>query len=386
MFEEGNILRIPGPTPVPPQVQRAASKPMISHRSDSFRAIMHRVQSGMQKLFQTKSDIAIITGSGTSAMEAAMASLVSPNTPVLVLVGGKFGERWQELAQAYGCDMTVLPYTYGKGVDPADVDEALQANPDIEIVFATQNESSTAVLNDIQGIAEVTNKRDVLLVVDAVSGLGGAPLPMDEWGVDVVVTGSQKCLMLPPGLAFAAASERAWKRMEQAEAPSYYLDLLAYRRSAQKGETPYTPNVSLFFALDEALQAVEREGLDNIFARHLLMRNMVRAGIRALELPLYVDEKWASPTLTAVQTTSTLNVEGLRKVVSSECQVILSGGQGELKGEIFRIGHMGYATPLDMITTLAAIEVGLQRIGYDVELGSGVAAAQEVWTTWLSKY
>lgn len=384
MFEEVKHLRIPGPTPVPPAVQRAAAKPMINHRGSEFREIMARVQSGLKGVFQTSSDVAIITGSGTAAMEAAVANLVSPGTRALVLVGGKFGERWLELVQAYRGNVTVLEYPYGQGVEPDQVADVLKREGDIEVVFATQNESSTAVLNDIQGIAAATRDAGALLVVDAVSSLGGTPLPMDAWGVDVVVTGSQKCLMLPPGLSFVAASPRAWDRMANSQSPRYYFDLPAYRRTALKGETPYTPNVSLFFALDEALAGIQKEGLENSFARHRLMRDMVRAGISALGLPLFVEDRWASPTLTAVAGVEGLDIEDFRKRVAQECNVVLSGGQGDLKGKIFRIGHMGYATPLDMLATLAAVEVGLRRSGLDIELGAGVRAAQEVWTKWLS--
>lgn len=385
MFEEAKHLRIPGPTPVPPAVQRAASKGMINHRSPEFRRIALGVQEGLRYLFQTEHDVVILTGSGTAAMEAAVANLVSPGTKALVLVGGKFGERWLELVQAYRGEAIALEYPYGEGVEPERVAAALAEHPGIEVVFATQNESSTAVLNDIEGIARsVRNSSDALLVVDAISGLGGAPLPMDAWGVDVVVAGSQKCLMMPPGLSFLAASERAWDRMESSASPRYYFDLPAYRKAGAKGETPYTPNVSLFFALEEALNQLTAEGLDKGFARHRLMRDMIRAGIRALGLPLYVDEQWASPTLTAIAGEGAFDVEEFRKVVSAEFGVILSGGQGELKGKIFRIGHMGYATPLDMLTTLAAVELGLRRVGYDAPLGAGVRAAQEVLLQWLS--
>ena len=279
----------------------------------------------------------------------------------------------------------MLEYPYGEGVRPERVAEALAAHPGIEVVFATQNESSTAVLNDIEGIAEAVRRgSDALLVVDAISGLGGAPLPMGAWGVDVVVAGSQKCLMLPPGLSFVAASERAWRRMERSASPRYYFDLPAYRKAGAKGETPYTPNVSLFLRFGRGFGSHSGRRLGKrSFERHRLMRDMVRAGIRALGLPLFVDEEWASPTLTAVAGVEGLDVEQLRKVVNTDFGVILSGGQGELKGKIFRIGHMGYATPLDMITALGAVELGLRRAGYDAPLGAGVRAAQEVLLQWL---
>lgn len=382
LFEEDKHLRIPGPTPVPPSVQRAAAKPMINHRSDDFRKLAQRVRKGLQYVFQTENEVVVITGSGTAAMEAAVANLVSPGTRALVLVGGKFGERWLELVRAYRGDAVVLDYPYGQGAEPERVAAALRENPGVEVVFATQNESSTAVLNDIEGIAAAVRPTGALLVVDAISGLGGSPLPMDAWGVDVVVAGSQKCLMLPPGLSFVAANERAWERMAASRSPRYYLDLWAYRKAAAKGETPYTPNVSLFFALEESLRLIQEEGLERSFERHRLMRDMVRAGIKALGLPLYVDDRWASPTLTAVSAIPGLDVEAFRRRVAAEFRVILSGGQSELKGKIFRIGHMGYATPLDMLTALAAIELGLVRCGVDVPLGAGVRAAQEVLLKW----
>ncbi len=385
MFDEAKQLRIPGPSPVPPSVQRAISRTMIGHRSGDFTKVMKRVHEGLQQIFQTESEIAILAGSGTAAMEAAVANLVSPGDSALVLVGGKFGERWQELVEAFGGRAVVLEYPYGEGADPQQVAEKLAAHPEISLVFATQNESSTAVLNDIEGLTKVAHEHGAMIVVDAVSGLGGAPLPMDEWGVDVVVSGSQKCLMLPPGLSFVAAQEAAWKRMESVQSHRYYFNLPAYRKGVAKGQTPYTPAVSLIFGLEEALRLILEEGLENTFARHRLLRDMVRAGIRALGLPLYVDEKWASPTLTAVGIIDSFDVEAFRKIVSQECGVVLAGGQAELSGRIFRIGHMGYATPLDMLTTLAAIEVGLMRAGQPIEGGAGVRAAQEVWIQWRSE-
>lgn len=375
-------LRIPGPTPVPPAVARAAAQEMINHRSATFRELLATAERGLRQVFQTTGEIAVLTGSGTAAMEAAVANLVSPGDHVLVLVGGKFGERWLELVERFGAAAHVLSYPYGEGVPAGQVADALAANPEIGVVFATQNESSTAVLNDIESLAAVTRNSHALLVVDAVSGLGGAPLAMDEWGVDVVVAGSQKCLMLPPGLAFVASAPRAWERIDNVRSARYYLDLRAYRKAAANGETPYTPNVSLFFALAEALRLIEAEGLEAGFQRHALMRDMVRAGVAALGLTPFVADRWASPTVTAV--TGELDIEAFRKRIAAECDIVLAGGQGELKGRLFRIGHMGYATPLDMLTTLAGVEFTLLRMGHPVELGAGVRAAQEVWSKWLS--
>jgi aspartate aminotransferase-like enzyme len=375
MFDEAKHLRIPGPSPVPPSVQRESSRPMVAHRSSDFMNLAKQCINDLKEVFQTNGQIAILTGSGTAAMESAVANLISPQDTALVLSGGKFGERWTELVKAYKGNPTVISIPYGQGVDVKQVEQVLQSRPDIKVVFATQNESSTAVMNDIEGIAAVTKAHDAILVVDAVSGLGGIPLYMDAWGVDVVVTGSQKCLMLPPGLSFVAANEKAINRMKANQSPRYYFNLAAYFDDV----LPYTPNVALFYGLRESLRLIKEEGLENSYKRHRLMRDMVRAGIKAMGLPLFVDEESASLTVTAVSGVEGLDVEAFRKLVEKKCGVILASGQGEMKGKIFRIGHMGYATPLDMLATLAAIEVGLILSGFSVTPGIGVKAAEEVW-------
>jgi len=383
---EQQHLRIPGPTPVPPRVMRAAARPVVNHRGAAFRELYKQVTAELKNVFQTQGEVMIITGSGTAAMEAAVVNLVSPGEKVLVLVGGKFGERWGEIARAYGAQVIEWRYDWRQGAEPEELARRLAADPDIVAVFATHNESSTGVMNDIEGLSRARDlggrRHRALLIVDSVSALGGAPLPMDAWGVDAVVTGSQKCLMVPPGLSFVALGQRALERLEQITTGRYYLDLRAYRKAAAAGESPYTPAVTLVFALQEALAMLAEEGLENSFARHRLMRDMVRAGIKALGLPLWTDERWASPTVTAVEGAPGLEVEPFRKLVRDRFGVELAGGQGELKGRIFRIGHMGYAGPLDMIAALAAIEQGLAASGFPVKLGAGVAAAQEVWARW----
>ena len=386
MQSEQQHLRIPGPSPVPPRVVRAASRPMVNHRGAAFRELYKQVTSQMRDVFQTSGEVMLITGSGTAAMEAAVVNLVSPGEKMLALVGGKFGERWAEIGRAFGAEVIELRYDWRRGADPAELSARLAADPDIVAVFATHNESSTGVLNDIEGLSRARElggrRHKALLVVDSISALGGAPLPMDAWGVDVVVTGSQKCLMLPPGLSFVALGQAALERLEQVTTGRYYLDLRAYRKAAAAGESPYTPAVSLVFALQESLAMLAEEGLEKAYARHRLMRDMVRAGVKALGLPLYTDERWASPTVTAVEGAPGLDVEAFRRLVLREFGVELAGGQGQLKGKIFRIGHMGYAGPLDMIAALAAVEQGLAKSGFPVQLGAGVAAAQEVWSRW----
>lgn len=354
---------------------------MMWHRSPEFIQLFQRVEAGLKALFETSGDVMIIAGSGTAGMESAVANLLSPGEECLVLSGGKFGERWVEIVQAFGAEPVVLNYPYGSAVDPGAVADMLDRHPDARVVFATQNESSTAVLNDIEAIARVAKERERLLVVDAVSSLGGTPLPMDAWGVDVVVTGSQKCLMTPPGLAFVAVSEAAWEKAKSAQASRYYLDWALYRKAARTSESPFTSAVSLMYQVDEALNLLAQEGAEARFARHRLMRAMVREAMAALGFPLFVADEAASPTLTAARG-GAVDAEALRKAVLAKTGVIISGGQGELKGEIFRIGHMGAATPLDMVTTVAAVEMGLAEVGGPVKFGVGVRRAMEVWQTW----
>jgi aspartate aminotransferase-like enzyme len=378
---EDQRLRIPGPTPIPPQVARAMGRPMISHRGSEFRAIMHEVSTGLQYVFQTSNECLTITGSATAAMEAAVANLVAPKTPVLAVVSGKFGERWRDLLLAFGADAEVLEVQWGQGVSPEALADALDRTP-AEVVFLTHNESSTAVRHDIAAAARVCRQRGSLVVVDAVSSLGGAEFRTDQWGIDVVVSGSQKCLMLPPGLSFLAVSEAAWQRMESVPSPRYYLDLPRYRRTAQEGETPYTPAVSLILGLQESLRMIRAEGLEVAWERHRLMKQMVRQGLQSLGLELFVPEKWASPTVTAASGPRGLDVDAWRKSLQRQTGVVLSGGQDQLSGRIFRVGHMGYTTPLEMLATLAAIELGLAAAGLGVKRGAGVAAAEEVWLRW----
>jgi len=381
VFDGDKLLRVPGPTPVPSRVALASARPMLWHRSPEFVELFRRVESRLKALFETEGDVLIIAGSGTAAMESAVANLTSPGEEVVVLNGGKFGERWLELAHAFGAKPIELKYPYGQGVEPDALDRVLAQNPGAKVVYATQNESSTAVLNDIEALAKVARAHDALLVVDAVSSLGGAPLPMDAWGVDVVVTGSQKCLMLPPGLAFVGVSPRAWEKARASRGHRYYFDWSRYKKAAQNAESPYTSAVSLMYALDESLAMMEEEGKEARFERHRLMRAMVREGLRALGFTLFVEDRWASPTLTAA-TGGGVDPEALRKAVRKKTGVTFAGGQGDLKGKIFRIGHMGAATPLDMVTTLAAVEMGLAELGAPVAWGRGAGRALEVWKSW----
>ncbi|HET7558676.1 MAG TPA: alanine--glyoxylate aminotransferase family protein [Limnochordia bacterium] len=382
MFHESLALRTPGPTPLPPSVQLAAARPAIYHRGPTFEGLYRRCAEGLQRIFGTAHEVLLLTASSTGAMEAAVAASVWPGAKATVLVGGKFGERWAELCTAYGCMAEVLPYPVGEGARPESLDAHLAAHPGTEVVFATYNESSTAVCNDVAALAETAHRHGALIVVDAVSIAGGAPLEMDAWGLDVVVAGSQKCLMIPPGLGFIALNERAWARAAGSPSPRYYLDPVRHKKAAMKGQTPYTPNTQLIVQLAAALDLIESEGLPAVFARHRLLRAMVRAGGAALGCPPFVDERWASPTLTAFLPPDGVRVPALTAALRERFGVEIVGGQGELAATIFRIGHMGYVTPADMIVALAALEHGLAAQGHAVRWGAGLSAAQEVWAKW----
>lgn len=372
MFSDRKQLRIPGPTPVPHKVLAAGAGPMANHRGPDFKSQLANILERLKPVFQTENTIIGLTGSGTSAMEAAVANLINPNDSVLVLSGGVFGDRWAQICRAFQADVHVLEYPWGEGIAPEAAADYLRRHSHIKAVFATHNESSTGVLNDIAGIGAAIADFDCLYIVDAVSSLGGVDLKTDEWGIDVVCTASQKCLMAPPGLAFISISNRAKERMKAVSSPRFYLDLQSYLEMLERSETPYTPNISHFYALEEALNIIEAEGLEQIFSRHLLMRDMVRAGISALGLPLLVADQWASPTVTAVKPDFD-DVSGFVASLRDDFGVELAGGQGRLAGRVFRIGHMGYATPLDMLTTLAAIETKLGRFG------QATTAAEQVW-------
>ncbi len=371
-------LRIPGPTPVPHKVLAAASNPMVNHRGPEFSEKFVSVLNRLKPVFKTENIILAITGSGTAAMEAAVANLVNENDPVLVLSGGVFGDRWAKICNSFKAKVHLMEYSWSQGADPNLVAEFLQKHPEIKVVFATHNESSTAVLNDIESIGAVVKESSALYVVDAVSSLGGVNIETDRWGIDVVCTASQKCLLSPPGLAFISLSEQARTRMQEVTSPRFYLDLQNYIDILAKNETPFTPNISHFYSLDIALELIEREGLDQIFMRHELMRDMIRAGMRTLGLDLYVDDRWASPTVTAVKPAN-LDVAHFIADLRDNYGVELAGGHGKLQGQVFRIGHMGYATPLDMLTTLAAMETWFGKTG------KAVGAAEQVWRQFRSQ-
>ncbi len=371
-------LMTAGPTPVPPAVSQAMATPMLYHRAPAFVELYERVLAKLPKVFQTSNDVLTFAASGSGAMDSAAANLVRPGTKTLAAAAGKFGERWIELNEAYGADVVSYEPGWGERLDAAEFDRLLSENAGIEVVFATLSETSTGIVNDIQAIAEVVNRHGAILVVDAVSGLGAAELKQDEWGVDVVVAGSQKALMIPPGLAFASVSQKALDYVEARPGGRYYFDWVKTAKSQRKGNSPFTPAVPLFQGLDVALDMIEQEGLDNVFARHDLLARATRAGIAGLGLELYGNPDERSTVVTALELPETVDgnkVPGtLRKL-----GITANGGQDHLKGKILRIAHCGYFGAFDILTSLSGLEIALAQLGHEVEHGTGVGAAQRVF-------
>jgi serine---pyruvate transaminase len=371
-------LMTAGPTPIPPAVSQAMATPMLYHRAPAFVELYERVLAKLPAVFRTANDVLTFAASGSGALESAAANLVRPQTKVLACAAGKFGERWIELSEAYGADLARYEPGWGARLDAGEIDRLLAERPGTEIVFTTHSETSTGVVHDVQAIAEVTERHGALLVVDAVSSLGAAELRQDEWGIDVVVGGSQKALMCPPGLAFASVSERALDHVAQRPGGRYYFDWTRTASSQATGDSPFTPAVSLFLGLDVALDLIEQEGLDNVLARHALLARATRAGAAGLGLELFGDPDERSTVVTALELPDTIDgakVPGaLRKL-----GITANGGQNQLKGRILRIAHVGYFGAFDILTSLAGLEMVLQQLGHEVELGAGVAAAQRVF-------
>lgn len=360
-------LRIPGPTPCPPEVLAASARQMINHRGREFAQLLGRVAERLKRFYQTQHDVLILTTSGTGGLEAAIVNTLSPGDRVLAVIIGEFGQRFAEIAETYGAQVVRLEYEPGHAADPEDVARALAQHPDAKAVLVTHNETSTGVTNPLADIACAVREADRLLLVDAVSSLSSIPVETDAWGLDVVVSGSQKGWMVPPGLAFVSMSPRAWEAYSQARMPRVYFDLGRHKKFLERGQTPWTPAVSVLFALDVALEMMEREGMENIFARHAHIGEMTRAGVKALGLKLLAaDERYASNTVTAVRVPEGVDDRVLRRLLEDEYGVELAGGQGELQGKVFRIGHLGWVTEQDIRQVLDALAQALPRVGYEL--------------------
>ncbi|TMA76372.1 MAG: alanine--glyoxylate aminotransferase family protein [Deltaproteobacteria bacterium] len=368
-------LLTPGPTPVPERLSLRMARPIVHHRSPEFEAVFGRVREGLGWLFQTKQDVLVFAASGTGAMEAAFVNFLRKGDTAVVVDGGKFGERWGKFAKAYGVNAVTLKCEWGHPVDPAAVTSALRENPQAKAVYVQANESSTGVYHPIRELAQVTAKTGAILVVDAISALGAMTLPMDEWGIDVLVSAGHKALGLPPGIAFLAAGEKAWKLNESADLPRFYFDIKRERENQRKNQTAWTPAIALVEGLDESLAMFREEGLENVFARHERMARAARAGMQALGLTLY--SKSPSSAMTTVVAPDGVDSEKLVKHLFNRYGIKLVGGQDGAKGRVFRIAHLGYFDDFDMLVVIGAVERGLHDLGARVELGAGLAAAQQ---------
>src|ERR1700704_465414 len=382
-----NRLFTPGPTPILPAAQTAMASFSMHHRTADFRALYTRVLADMKDFIGTRNDVLILASSGTGAMEGSVSNLTSPGDKVLVLTAGKFGERWRDLAKAFGCVVEVLSAPYGETLSLDPIRQKL--SPDVRAVYVQATESSTGARHDVKGIAKLVRARsdETLLVVDAITGLGTTPFDVDGWGIDVIIGGSQKALMIPPGLAYCAVSERAWKRMETAKSPRYYFDFRKERKAAAKGESAFTPATSLFAALGAALDFVRQMGNGDVAAgRKALVDNaelaaeMTRAGVKALGLELFAPSAPAG-ALTAIRSPVGFDSSKIVKEFRERFSAVVANGQGDdMKGKLFRVAHIGYYDYLDTVGLLAALEQVLGIVtGKDVEFGSAVRAAQEVY-------
>lgn len=379
-----DYLLAPGPTPVPARVLLAMANPLLHHRTPQFSAIFADARAGLKKLFQTEQDVLMLAASGTGAMEAAVTNCFSAGDEVIVVNAGKFGERWLKLCKAFELAPIEIRCEWGEAVTVEQIERALGEHPQAKGVFLQASETSTTAVHPVERIAALTRQRDTLLVVDGITAVGVYDLPMDRWGVDVLVTGSQKALMLPPGLAFIALSERAWTRQGESRQRRFYFDLARERDNQAKNTTAWTPAISLVVGLREALAMLEEEGLENAFARQALQAEATRAAAAALGLKL-VAPKNPSPASTGIYTPE--GVEGGKMVgyLRDKMRVTFAGGQDHLKGKIVRIAHLGYVDTFDTVTAIAALEMALQRFGHPLELGRGVGAAQRVLMAALPK-
>jgi len=379
-----DYLLAPGPTPVPARVLLAMANPLIHHRTPQFSAIFADARAGLKKLYQTEQDVLMLAASGTGAMESAVTNCFSAGDEVIVVNAGKFGERWLKLCKAFELEPIEIRCEWGEAVAVEQVERALREHPKARGVFLQASETSTTAVHPVEQIAALTRRSEALLVVDGITAVGVYDLPMDRWGVDVLVTGSQKALMLPPGLAFIALGERAWARQKESRQRRFYFDLARERDNQAKNTTAWTPAISLVIGLREALAMLEEEGLQNAFARQARQAEATRAAAAALGLKL-VAPKNPSPASTGIYTPE--KVEGGKMVayLRDKMRVTFAGGQDHLKGKIVRIAHLGYVGTFDTIVAIAALEMALQRFGHELELGRGVGAAQRVLSAALPK-
>ncbi len=379
-MKDKTFLMIPGPTPVPERVLLEIAKHPMGHRSSEFSKILESVYSDLKYVFQTKNDVLVYTASGTGAMDAALSNLINPNDKVLSLVIGNFGQRWAKIAKALGADVETIEVEPGNAIDPAVLKERLaqDTNKEIKIVTLTHNETSTGVTNNVKELVALIKEHGAISVVDGVTSIGAIECKMDEWGIDVLVSGSQKGFMLPPGLAFLAASEKAWAKHKECERPNFYFNWEANRKSVLDNSTAFTPAVSLFAGLKVALEMIKEEGIENVVARHTKLANGLRAAVKAIGLKLFAtDETTASNSITAIYPPEGISVPDIRKVLKNDYDIVVANGQNKLKDKIFRMGTLGFVSERDVITAVGALEATLYKLGHKFELGKGVATLIE---------
>ena len=361
----GQNLRVPGPVPCPPEVLDTLTTPLINHRGPEFKDILYSVTDQLKKVFMTTNDLYILTASGTGALEACLVNTLSPGDKVLAAITGSFGQRFADIAEAYGARVARLEFQWGAAADPQAIRAALEADPDVKAVLVTHNETSTGVTNDLEAISDIVKVEfDKLLLVDAISSLGCIPLPSDRWGCDVVAAGSQKGLMVPPGLSFISFSPGAWQAQREARMPRYYYDLAAAQSYLERGQTPFTPAVSLFYALALALDNLLSQGLEEVFRRHAYIGAVTRERVKGLGLTLLADESCASNTVTAVRVPEGVDSRALVSILRTEHAVVVAGGQGRLEGKVFRIGHMGDVAEEEIEGLFTALKATLSGLGY----------------------
>jgi len=379
-MKSAQYLLIPGPTPIPLRVARAMDRPMINHRGPEFRAIVEEVLGGVKRICRTQENLLIYPASGTGGLEAAVANFIAPGEKVLAVSIGVFGDRFAEIASRFGARTEKMDFPWGSGADPDQIRDRINKDKkgEIKAILITHNETSTGACNDIKAIRAAVGHHPALFMVDSVSGLAAHELRMDEWGLDVVVSGSQKAFMIPPGLSFMAFSHRALTKQHNTQNSRYYWDVNIGLEYQQSGQTPFTPPISLYYGLQEALKMLEEEGLEHVLKRHRNYREMVRSSINAMGLELFTEERFASNAVTSICAPASIGANAIRKYMLDEFNIILAGGQQELDNKIFRLGHLGYVRELDIISVLAALELTLVKFHYDLHMGSGINKAQEI--------
>lgn len=385
MLLNQQYLFTPGPTPIPDRVKQAMNQPMIGHRSNAFPLLLEEVSTRLMPIFGSENPVTVIAGSGTSALEAAAANVIEENDVVVVIVTGAFGDRFAAICETFGANVHRLNVEWGKTCATDQLEDYLKSlQKNVKAVFATYCETSTGVFNPIKDLGRVTKEQtNALFIVDGVSCIGAVPVNMADWNIDILVSGSQKALMLPPGLAFVAVNQHAKEIIQSCRSKRFYLDLNRYLTSYDnERSTPFTPAVSLIYGALEVCHMIEEEGFEHVIKRHRLLRDMLRAGLKAIELPLLVADKEASTTVTAVQTIDDSSKQ-IKKVLQDKFSISLGGGQKQLKGKIFRIGHMGYCTPFDILKVLGSIEMTLLELNGRQILGTATKKAQEVWMEYV---